>query len=113
MADKWGFKPKFDITVTVRDVTHNYAHPVGIILGKAMGEIKELAQLSRPREGVETAIELAQTEPSLEDMKHLMIKRAMEKTNGNKIAAAKLLGISPRMVYRWIGRIGEGAIENE
>lgn len=33
------------------------------------------------------------------------VQRAMETTNGNKTAAAKLLGVSRRSLYRWIERL--------
>jgi len=103
-------EPKIDVQYTVRDLTLDTAPIMEHAMGKAFKDVKRTLQLADPTVAVEAAIELKEKEPSLDDMKRLMIGRAMEATGGNKIAAAKLLGISPRMVYRWIGKMGEEAI---
>ncbi len=95
------FKPKIDITFTVRDITAEFAPDVGGVLGRAIAEINEMARLSQ--QVVESAIGQITDgeEPKLQDMKDQVIAKALEKTKGNKTAAAKLLGISVRQIYRW------------
>jgi len=100
MGDKYGFKPKFDITLTVRDITHEFAPGVGRILGKCISEINEMARLSK--EDIETQIALNKPEMTMHDLKDEAIERALEQVGGNKSAAAKLLGISTRAIYRWV-----------
>jgi two-component system response regulator AtoC len=45
---------------------------------------------------------------SLEAAERRLLREAMRHTEGNKLAAARLLGISPRTLYRMIDRYGMG-----
>jgi DNA-binding NtrC family response regulator len=43
--------------------------------------------------------------PTLDEMEKLMIRRALDKANGNKTTAAKLLGITRRQLYSRMERL--------
>jgi len=102
------FRPKVDLQLTIRDITAEFAPEVGGVLGKAIGEINELARLSQ--QVVESALaQIAEgEEPNLREMEDQLIHKTLETTKGNKTAAAKKLGISVRKIYRWMKEQGEG-----
>jgi len=103
-----GFRPKFDISITVRDVPDDHASPVGKIFDKAISEVGQYARLTRG-ESLEMEADITVAAPNLnvKDMRDQMVARAMHATNGDKEAAAKMCGISVRQIYRLLSIKGE------
>lgn len=107
-----GFKPEFEVSVTVRKIPHEYARSVTDVFGGALEEINDLAKLSSGgAAGIEAALELSTKEMTFEEQKDAMFRLALEKTEGNIRAAAKLLAISERTMYRWVRSKGKQALQ--
>ncbi len=103
-------EPKIDITYTVRDLTLDSVPIFQEVLGRAFADVKKAIELRDPTTAKETAIEIAEREPSFAEIKEEMVRRAMVKTDGNIRAAAKLLGVAERSMYRWLRDMGTEAI---
>jgi transcriptional regulator with PAS, ATPase and Fis domain len=66
-----------------------------------------MSSSARPRPGAAASSVAASGEDSnlLSAAQRERIERVLEQVGGNKKAAAKLLGISRRSLYRWIDRL--------
>jgi len=107
------FKPEFEVSVTVRKVPHEFARSVTDVFGGALEEINDLAKISAGGHGIDTVLALHAADLTFEEQKELIFKGAIERTNGNARAAAKLIGISERTMYRWLRGKGKEAIVGE
>jgi transcriptional regulator with PAS, ATPase and Fis domain len=115
MSRGYGFRPKFDITVGVRDIESDYAQAVGNILGEALAKIQLLAKhqgLPNP-EALTTDLEVTPQSVTADDYKQVAFAKAFTKAGGNIKKAAKALKVSERSIYRWITEKGKGVIEGE
>ncbi len=110
MARGLRLEPKIDITFKVRDLTIETAPLVQEVFGKAFVEVKNAMRLNDPTRTVDASVEIANPNPTMDEMKDAMYRRALRETNGEKRAAAKLLKVSERQVHRWIADKGEEAI---
>ena len=60
-----------------------------------------------PPEAAKTeAVPVPAEEPSLSQLECERIREVMQRTGGNKVAAARLLGLSRRALYRRLERYG-------
>jgi DNA-binding NtrC family response regulator len=82
--------------------------------GKILSERELVSAMSTPRSITETAVVPAAQDETSPDQ-HLFstaqrqqIERVLRQVGGNKAAAAKLLGLSRRSLYRWLERLDVG-----
>lgn len=110
MTKGFGFKPELEISVTLRKIPIQYGTLITEVMGGALEEVKDLAQLSDPTTAIDAAIEIGQKEMTLRDVRDAMVEKAMRSTDGNIPAAAKLLGVTQRTLYRWVNTKGKEAL---
>jgi len=96
------FRPELEMSVTVRKIPFEYGKMISETLGAALEEIKDMARITDPLEAVESSLEIGHRELNVAEAKDAMLRKALEKTNGHIPTAAKLAGVSPRMMYRWV-----------
>ncbi len=105
------FYPEFEMSITVRKIPDDHVRPIGQIFDKALAEVGDYAKATRGEAlAIETQMDVAQPELTLDQMQDQVMAQALKKANGVKRAAAKLAGCSERQMYRWIIKQGEKAI---
>jgi len=106
-----GFRPKFDISITVRDVPDDHARSVSKIFDNAILEVGDYARITRGESlAIETQMDIARPNLNLKEMEDQWMEKALHETGNNVAAAATKLGKSQRTVYRWLRDKGKEAI---
>jgi len=93
-------KPKFDITVAVRDVEPENSFDVATLLGQALAKINLLLK----NDAVEAEVISREIFPSLGETRDDLYQEAILRAGGSNQKAAKLLGVSQRSFYRWLNQ---------
>ena len=106
-----GFRPEFEMSVTVKKIPDDHVRPVGRILDKALAEVGDYARITRGESlAIETQMDIAHPNLNLKEMENQWMEKALHEAGNNVEAAAKLLGKSTRTVYRWLRDKGKEAI---